>query len=33
MKKLYNQIENNLKKGLQVVVKDLEDNNYSQYLI
>ena len=28
MKKLYNTIENNLKKGLQVVVKDLEDNNY-----
>lgn len=28
MKKLYNQIENNLKTGLNVVVKDLEDNNY-----
>ena len=28
MKKLYKTIENNLKKGLQVVVQDLEDNNY-----
>jgi hypothetical protein len=28
MKKLYNTIENNLKKGLQVVVQDLEDNTY-----
>jgi len=28
MKKLYNQIEKNLKTGLQVVVKDLEDNTY-----
>ena len=28
MKKLYNQIENNLKAGLNVVVKDLEDNTY-----
>lgn len=28
MIKLYNTIENNLQKGLQVVVKDLEDNTY-----
>lgn len=28
MKNLYNTIENNLKKGLNVVVKDLEDNTY-----
>lgn len=28
MKKLYNTIENNLKVGLHVVVKDLEDNTY-----
>ena len=28
MKNLYDTIKNNLKKGLQVVVKDLEDNTY-----
>ena len=28
MKNLYNQIENNLKAGLNVVVQDLEDNTY-----
>ena len=28
MKKLYKTIENNLKKGLQIVVKDLRNNTY-----
>ena len=31
MKKLYNTIENNLKVGLQVVVKDLRDNTYCAF--
>ena len=30
MKNLYNTIEQNLKVGLQVVVKDLNDNTYFQ---
>ena len=30
MKNLYDTIEQNLKVGLQVVVKDLEDNDYCQ---
>ncbi len=32
MKNLYNEIENNLKKGLCVVVKDLSDNTYCSIL-